>query len=110
MRLIIYHWVSVQAKIDWSDPETLAKMKRIRKTVVKKLNARWRKHKHNLYVDYYLDNAGLPKRFVCADNDVNQQQWRTLVLHWDKFGEVKIYYKTIFQYKVEFYFLHYYND
>lgn len=75
-------------------------MKRIRKTLIRKLNCPWRKHKHNLYVEYYVDNTGLPERFVCPDDDVNQQQWRALVLHWDKFGEVKIYYKTIFKDKV----------
>ncbi|KAK9930472.1 hypothetical protein M0R45_027509 [Rubus argutus] len=56
-------WEDIKAKIDWSDPETLAKMMRIRKTVVKKLNACWRKHNHDLYVDYYLDNMGLAERF-----------------------------------------------
>ena len=79
-------------------------MMRIRKTVVKKLNARWRKHKHDLYVDYYLDNIGLAEPFVCADDDVNQQQWRALVLHWDKFGEVKNYYKKNFNTKWDLFF------
>ncbi|KAK9951511.1 hypothetical protein M0R45_006949 [Rubus argutus] len=81
-------WEDIKVKIDWSDPEIFVKMKRIRKTV-RKLNGRWRKYKHDLYVQYYLNNIGLPERFVCSDGDVNQQQWRALVLQWDKFGEKK---------------------
>lgn len=51
--------VSMHAKIDWFDPETLAKMKRIRKIVIRKFNGRWRRHKHDLYVEYYLDKHNL---------------------------------------------------
>ncbi|PRQ16502.1 putative transposase, Ptta/En/Spm, plant [Rosa chinensis] len=82
-------WAEIKAKIDWSEPQTLAIMKRIQKVVKKKLNARWRKHKHRLYVDYYMEDKGHAERFVCPDGDVNQLQWRELVLHWDKFGEKK---------------------
>lgn len=64
----------MQAKIDWSDPETLAKLKRIKKTVKCKLGARWKKHKNSLYANYYVGNENHPARFVCPDRDVNQQQ------------------------------------
>ncbi|PRQ22824.1 putative transposase, Ptta/En/Spm, plant [Rosa chinensis] len=82
-------WAEIKAKIDWSESQTLTIMKRIQKVVKKKLNARWRKHKHKLYVDYYMEDKGHAERFVCPDGDVNQLQWRALVLHWDKFGEKK---------------------
>lgn len=79
-------WKIVKDSIDWGYDENRAKEERIKKTVEKKLNDRWRKFKYVLHQEYYLPFIGDPERFECDDGRADSGQYQKLVDIWDEGG------------------------
>ena len=44
----------------------------------------WRSYKNRLKTTYYKKYINTPQRWVCGDKDVDANQWREMVRHWDK--------------------------
>ncbi|KAK9939195.1 hypothetical protein M0R45_015901 [Rubus argutus] len=59
-------WCRIKRTIDWSDPDTRKKRRKIRYTVERKLNDRWKQFKAKLRKEW-----------------VNNNQWVKLVDHWE---------------------------
>lgn len=78
----------MQECIDWSDPSMLKMQSKIRRTLWRKLNDRWRGFKARLKKKYYTPYVGTEQRFTCPDERVINDQWRDLVAWWDGDGQV----------------------
>ncbi|KAK9912340.1 hypothetical protein M0R45_036207 [Rubus argutus] len=77
-------WCKIKRTIDWFDPDTRKKSRKIQYTVERKLNDRWKQFKAKLRKEWYAPNWGTEARFHCGDKRINNNQWVKLVDHWEK--------------------------
>ncbi|KAM5555336.1 hypothetical protein ABKV19_023305 [Rosa sericea] len=76
-------WSRIKRTIDWSDPDTRKKIRKIRYTTERKLNDRWKHYKATLRQVWYAPNWRTEERFHCGDKRVNNTQWAKLVNYWE---------------------------
>lgn len=76
------NFVYLQDTIDWR-PEDIPHIPKIRYALLKRLSKRCRNYKAELKRRYYSPYVGSPRRFICGDKRVDNDQWRQMVDYWD---------------------------
>ncbi|PQM35857.1 uncharacterized protein Pyn_34471 [Prunus yedoensis var. nudiflora] len=75
-------WKKISDTIDWR-PEDIPHIPKIRYALLKRLSKRCRNYKAELKRRYYSPYVGSPRRFICGDKRVDNDQWRQMVDYWD---------------------------
>lgn len=55
----------------------------IKHNIMERVAKYWKSHKNRLKKAHYASKIGKPERWVCTDDDVDANQWREMVKHWD---------------------------